>query len=148
MWTPTLEAMQVDRYGLEILDPAECVALLDASSVGRVGVTVGALPTILPVNFVVHRDRVVFRTGAGTKLAAATRNAVVAFEVDQVDETTHTGWSVVVTGVAAEVTDPTELDELGQLPLTRWAPGHDGRVVAISMELVSGRRISEGTPPA
>ena len=80
----------------------------------------------------------------GTKLDAATQNAVVAFEVDDIDAIAHTGWGVVVRGVARELTDPDELAEAQRPPLARWAPGEDHRVVAISPEIVSGRRIVPG----
>ena len=95
----------VDRNGLDILEREECLRLLSASSVGRLAVTMGALPVILPVNFLLDGDRVLIRTTSGTKLDAATRNAVVAFEVDDVDPIAHSGWSVCVTGMARDVTD-------------------------------------------
>jgi hypothetical protein len=80
----------------------------------------------------------------GTKLDAATHNAVVAFEVDEIDPLAHTGWSVVVRGVARELTDPEEPADAGCPPIARWAPGGDHRVVAIQPEIVSGRRIVPG----
>jgi uncharacterized protein len=133
--------VEVDRNGLEVLSRDECLRLLGTATLGRVGVTTGALPSVLPVNFRVDRDRILFRTGVGTKLDAATDNAVVAFEVDEIDSGARSGWSVVVTGVARELTDPDELAEAQRLALVRWAPGDDHRIVAISTDLVSGRRI-------
>jgi nitroimidazol reductase NimA-like FMN-containing flavoprotein (pyridoxamine 5'-phosphate oxidase superfamily) len=138
--------MELDRNGLEVLDHDECLQLLGQATVGRVAVTSAALPTILPVNFWLDRDRIVFRTGAGTKLAAATRNAVVAFEVDDFDPLDHTGWSVVVTGVARRVVDADDQDRLDTLRIARWATGLDGIVVEVSLEVVSGRRIPPGLP--
>jgi uncharacterized protein len=133
--------MEVDRNGLEVLERDECLTLLATATLGRVGVTSGALPAVLPVNFRFDGSRILFRTGVGTKLDAATDNAVVAFEVDEIDPAAHTGWSVVVTGVARELTDPDDLAAAQRLPLARWAPGEDHRVVAVSTEVVSGRRI-------
>jgi nitroimidazol reductase NimA-like FMN-containing flavoprotein (pyridoxamine 5'-phosphate oxidase superfamily) len=138
--------MEVDRNGLEVLDRDECLRLLDGATLGRVGVTAAALPSVLPVNFRLAGDRIVFRTGRGTKLAAATRNAVVAFEVDDIDPVRHTGWSVVVTGVARPVIDAGELAVLQERDIPRWAAGDDGHVVEVSIELVSGRRIPPGLP--
>jgi uncharacterized protein len=138
--------MEVDRNGLEVLDREECLRLLDRATLGRVGVTAAALPSVLPVNFRLAGDRIVFRTGAGTKLAAATRNAVVAFEVDDIDPVQHTGWSVIVTGVARPVVDPEDLARLNGLGIARWAAGDDGHVVEVSLEIVSGRRIPPGLP--
>ena len=53
----------------EELTPEECLLLLDLASVGRIGLSVQALPVILPVNFVMHEGDVIFRVGSGTKLA-------------------------------------------------------------------------------
>jgi hypothetical protein len=68
----------------------------------------------------------------------------VAFEVDDVDPHAHTGWSVVVRGVARELTDPSELAVAQRLRLARWAPAEAHRVVAISTEILSGRRLVPG----
>jgi nitroimidazol reductase NimA-like FMN-containing flavoprotein (pyridoxamine 5'-phosphate oxidase superfamily) len=134
--------MERDRNGLEILGRDECLQLLAGSSVGRVAVSVGALPVILPVNFLCDGDRILIRTGEGTKLAAAARDAVVAFEIDHVDPFSHAGWSVCVTGVAREIRDDKELTRIAALPLPHWTPNGVGHVVAISLELVTGRRIT------
>jgi len=131
----------VDRNGLEVLDRDECLRLLAGARLGRVGITSGALPVILPVNFRVVGNEILFRTAHGTKLEAATRGAVVAFEADAMDPIDHTGWSVMVTGVARQVTDPDELVALQADRVARWAPRGDACVVAVSTELVSGRRI-------
>jgi uncharacterized protein len=137
----TLPAMERDRNGLEVLGRDECVRLLHRATLGRIGLTVGALPAVLPVNFCLDGDRIVIRTAAGTKLDAATRNAVVAFEVDDFDPMDHSGWSVAVTGVAREVTDDEELQQLRSAPVKRWAPDGEERFVSISTEVISGRRI-------
>ena len=134
--------VDVDRNGLEILDRDECLRLLGTATLGRMGLSSGTTPMVLPVNFRLDGERILVRTGRGTKLDAALRNAVVAFEADDFDPVYHSGWSVVVTGVAREVTDPGELDDLP--PVARWAPRGDTRVVAVSTELVSGRRILAG----
>jgi nitroimidazol reductase NimA-like FMN-containing flavoprotein (pyridoxamine 5'-phosphate oxidase superfamily) len=135
-----------DRNGLEVLQRDECLRLLERSTLGRVGVTVGALPVILPVNYRLVGDRIVFRTATGTKLDAATHNAVVAFEVDEFDPFFHTGWSVLVTGLAREVTDAAALVELRRAHVPRWAPSGDERIVEVSTEMLSGRRINAGRP--
>jgi uncharacterized protein len=138
--------MEIDRNGLEVLEREDCLRLLANSTLGRIGVSSGALPCVLPVNFRLVGDQVVFRTGIGTKLDAATQHAVVAFEVDHMDPLSHEGWSVMVTGVAREITDRGELERLGSDRIPRWAPLGDGRVVAVSIDLVTGRRIVAGQP--
>ena len=129
---------EIDRNGLEVLDRAECLRLLRTASLGRIAITAGALPTILPINFRVDGERILFRTGVGTKLDAATRGAVVAFEVDELDPMYHSGWSVVVIGVAREVEDPSD-HAIYTTP--RWAPGATERLVEVSIEDISGRRL-------
>jgi uncharacterized protein len=142
--TPTPASTEVDRNGLEILGREDCLLLLGSATLGRIGVTVNALPVVLPVNFWFDGEQIYIRTGPGTKLEAATRNAVVAFEVDDIDPLYHSGWSVVVTGRVHAVIDEDELERLRPAPLARWAPIGDGQVVAIDPELVSGRRIHPG----
>jgi nitroimidazol reductase NimA-like FMN-containing flavoprotein (pyridoxamine 5'-phosphate oxidase superfamily) len=136
--------MEIDRNGLEVLGRDECLRLLASASLGRLGITTGALPTVLPVNFRLVGDQIVFRTGGGTKLDAATDNAVVAFEVDDMDPVWHTGWSVVVTGMAREISDPEELAAIELSTIPHWAPDHATRVVGVSTEIVTGRRVLSG----
>ena len=131
----------IDRNGLAVLTRSECLQLLASASVGRIGITSGALPVILPINYRLDANRILFRTSPGTKLDAATRDAVVAFEVDEIDPVYHSGWSVVVTGIAGEVA-PHPDRELRTVP--RWAPGDDERLVAITIDDVSGRRLFGG----
>jgi nitroimidazol reductase NimA-like FMN-containing flavoprotein (pyridoxamine 5'-phosphate oxidase superfamily) len=133
--------METDRNGLEILHRDECLRLLATAGVGRIAVTVRALPVILPVNFLLDGSRIVIRTTAGTKLHAASAGAVVAFEVDEVDRFDHSGWSVSITGMAKVVVDLADLARIERLPLARWAPSPSDCVIAVSTDLMSGRRL-------
>jgi len=94
---------------------------------------------ILPVNYTLDGGAVVFRTDPGSKLAAATVGATVAFEVDTADERDRTGRSVVVRGQAADVAD---LERLRALPLYPWAPAAKVHYVRIRPASVTGRRIA------
>jgi uncharacterized protein len=136
---------QFDRNGLEVLDRDTSLCLLSTATLGRIGVTDRALPTILPVNFVFDGKRILIRTSAGTKLAAAAAGAVVAFEVDDFDPMYHAGWSVTVTGPALEVDDAEDLARIASGHLPHWAPT-DGHVIAIDPAIVSGRRLRPGHP--
>ena len=128
---------------LEELSTDECVELLSQATVGRVAINVGALPAILPVNFVVLDGAIVFRTVVGSKLAAATSRAVVAFEIDEYESDGRSGWSVMVQGLCDEVTDPATLERVRRSHVESWAlDGQADRVVRIDMHLVSGRRFS------
>lgn len=127
---------------LRAIPEEECALLLAAGSVGRVGVSLSALPVVLPVNYAMLDGDIVIRTGAGTKLDAALRGAVVAFEIDSIDPVYHEGWSVMVQGRAHEVVDPDELERARALPLEPWAAGIRDRFVRIVTERMSGRRIA------
>jgi nitroimidazol reductase NimA-like FMN-containing flavoprotein (pyridoxamine 5'-phosphate oxidase superfamily) len=134
--------LAVDRHGLEVLSHDECLRLLRRVPVGRIGVSSEALPVVLPVNFALDGRRVVIRTNPGTKLDAAVRNAVVAFEADHYEPLGHEGWSVLVVGRASEITDPDDGAHVRRLPLRAWGTSTADRYVAISMDIVSGRRLS------
>jgi uncharacterized protein len=130
------------------LTRSECFELLAREHLGRVAVVDDRGPVVVPVNFVLDRHVVVFRTDEGTKLDVASRGSRVAFEVDGSDAVAHTGWSVLIRGEAVEVTDPAELARLRKLPLTPWAPGPKARYVRILPVALTGRRISaSGGPP-
>ena len=128
------------------LTKGECFELLAREQLGRVAVVDDRGPIVLPVNFVLDRHMVVFRTDEGTKLDAAIRGSRVAFEIDGTDAAAHTGWSVMVRGEAVEVTDPAELARLSRLPLSPWAPGAKTRYVRILPAVLTGRRILPGGP--
>ena len=113
---------------------------------GRVAVSVGALPAIFPVNYATLDGDVVFLSGRGTKLTAALRGSVVAFEVDEADRFAHTGWSVTVVGPAHLITDPDERAMASALPLSSWAPGRTDEFVRIEARLVSGRLLTHALP--
>lgn len=133
--------MEVDANGLEILDRDECLRLLAHGTIGRVATTSRGLPVIVPVNYCLRDDVILFRTGPGAKLDSAIDNAVVAFEVDDFDPLYHSGWSVNVTGRAVEIVGD-DLDCTERAPVSRWAPFGGGHMVSISTDMVSGRRLA------
>ena len=137
--------MSEEHGSLETLTPEECLELLTFKSfVGRVGFAAeGGHPTILPVNYVVHKGSVVFCTAPGTKLSYLAGGAPVAFEVDSHRPLYHTGWSVLVQGTAQEVTDPAEVDLLERGPLEAWAMPTAPHWIRVSIDHISGRRIPE-----
>ncbi len=137
-----LSRFEVDRNGLEILTRDECLRLLATKSIGRIGLTVGALPTVLPVNYRLIGDRIYFRTGNTQRLRAATTCAVVAFEVDYVDEEHHNGWTVVVTGVTEPIEHRDIAERLESIGVPQWAPIPQTRLVSLSTEVISGRRLA------
>ena len=135
------------RDRLVEMSRSDCLRHLRQGTVGRLAVSVSALPAIFPVNYAVLDEDIVFRTGPGTKLDAALSEAVVAFEIDQSDPVAHSGWSVVVVGVARPITDSATLSRAAALPLTPWADGGRDTVVRLETRLVSGRQLmADGRP--
>lgn len=120
----------------------QCLQLLAETDVGRVVFAMGAMPAIQPVNYLLRGREVIYRTANGAKLAAATRNSIVAFEIDDIDRQARSGWSVVGVGPCREVTDPTELAVSAACLPEPWISGHTGHTIAIELEQINGRRIA------
>jgi hypothetical protein len=103
------------------LDPVACRSLLAQASVGRVAVSMAALPVIRTVRYALAYDHIVFRVALDSRLCRATTNVVVAFNADQCDDGARHGWSVLVQDVCHPITDHQRLNWLQSLPLIPWA---------------------------
>lgn len=128
-----------------------CWRLLRASPVARLAVNVGGHPDIFPVNFVVDGDSIVFRTGAGTKLAGAVLTGDVALEIDGEQDGGQTVWSVVVKGHAREIVNMHERYRVEELPLRPWVESEKPAFVRVEPNSVTGRHfrvVFEAAPGA
>lgn len=126
----------------------ECVRLLGTAQVGRVVVSVDALPAAFPVNYRVVGNEIVFQTAPGTKLAAAVSHTVLGFQVDRIDAQRQQGWSVLVVGLSRVVHDPAEQQELDRAGVrTWWSTAPQMQYVAIAMDRLSGRRLAGPPQP-
>jgi len=132
---------------LETLDRSECLNLLATAQVGRLAFVVDRRPEILPVNYALADGAVVFRTSEGSALTKASMTEV-AFEVDGVDESTRTGWSVLLKGQADDIGDAVDetSERLRRLSLVSWAPGRRDRWFVVRPRQISGRRLLVVTP--
>ena len=131
------------------LSHEECMTLLATHQVGRLGVNADHYPLIFIVNYGMDRDVVVIRTHPGTKLTHA-NHANVTFEVDDIDVHTKSGWSVLVRGLAEEVTPAHHADLLARTRNTQvepWAPGEYGHWLRLIPQHVTGRLIVPGQLP-
>ena len=79
------------------LDRAQSLRLLTRVPVGRLIFTVNALPTVRPMNFA-WPALIVLRTAADTTVARRVDGEIVAFQADDLDVATSSGWSVTVAG--------------------------------------------------
>ncbi|MGO8873541.1 MAG: pyridoxamine 5'-phosphate oxidase family protein [Acidimicrobiales bacterium] len=120
------------------LSRSECLDYLRRVPVGRIGVSIDALPVILPVQFTLFGESVLFRTIPGTKLDTATIGAVVAFQADAFEPSAGSFWSVMLQGI------PTEVDREAEplaaaVPVPGWDPFEPGhRLVRLDVATVIG----------
>jgi hypothetical protein len=132
---------------MDVLTNSQCLALLRTVSVGRIGISVpeGA-PEIIPINFVVDRGTVVFRTAPGTKFAAALEHRPVSFEADGYVAADSEAWSVVIKGTSAPIVGQEQLLETYRLPLFPWQPAPKNNFVRIEPDEITGRRFHPVDP--
>ncbi len=133
----------MENDGFRALDRQECLRLMAKVPVGRVVYTRHALPAVMPVNFSLDADAAVLMcTSPASDLVDAINGVVVAFEADEFDAATRSGWSVVITGRAALVTDPAEHERLAQQGPRSWMPSRDSVFLRIGCEMVTGRELT------
>ncbi|GAA1772341.1 pyridoxamine 5'-phosphate oxidase family protein [Kocuria aegyptia] len=130
------------RKDVEELAPEECWDRLRADGVARLAVVVDGAPEIFPINYVVDRETIVFRSGVGTKVSGALEGRAVALEIDGQDRGAATAWSVVVKGGAESVRPGHALMAALELPLFPWQEGVKDRFVRIVPTTVTGRRFT------
>ncbi len=118
----------------------ECLELLGTATIGRVVLSVHCIPVAVPVNLSVIDGNALFTTDVGSKLRAAVLGQVVSVEADDVDRTYHTGWSVLLTGVAQIVSDPETIRQTRRAHQA-WAPGAHPFLVKVPSTVISGRRL-------
>ncbi|MBU8818265.1 pyridoxamine 5'-phosphate oxidase family protein [Mycolicibacterium goodii] len=128
-----------------ILSATECWELLKSVTLGRIVTTVDNTSHIFPINFVVHRRTVLFRTAEGTKLVSAAINNNVVFEAD--DHDVAAGWSVIVRGVARTVRDTEDLAECERAGLLPWTATTKNHWVRVLPTQITGRRFRFGPEP-
>lgn len=136
------------RNHLEWMDRDECMALVGADHVGRLAVLDGHAPLIVPLNYELDGENIVFRSDPGTKLDQGPRSPV-CFEIDAFDREARSGWSVVIRGRLEEVTryDTTTLQRLQALPIDPWAEGAKEHWMRLVADSVSGRKVGPNPPP-
>ncbi len=123
----------------ELTEP-ECWELLRSHQVGRVGYCDGSGSVMLPVNYAVHDGAILFRTTPRGSLARHLRAGYASFEVDEIDDYTQSGWSVLVRGQARAM-EPEDLPPDASDRPVPWASGERPLVVRITASTVTGRRL-------
>ncbi|MFI5782030.1 pyridoxamine 5'-phosphate oxidase family protein [Nocardia sp. NPDC051570] len=123
------------------LSTAEAFDLLSRVGIGRIVYTRYALPTIRPVNHLLDGETIVIHAHRGATLT----RQVVAYEADTIDQRTHRGWCVIVTGTAEPITDPQEIARCRSL-LRPWLPGPRDHLVRIHPDIITGIEFVDPDP--
>ncbi len=134
--------MSLTDDGVSILPVNECWDLLAGVTLGRLVTSVGGQPEIFPVNYVVQRRTVLFRTAEGTKLVSTAINNKVLFEVD--DHNVAEGWSVIIKGAARSLRTDEEIEDAERAQVMPWTSSDKSHYVRIVPEVVTGRRFRFG----
>lgn len=124
----------------------ECWELLDGDALGRLALIVDDHPEIFPVNYVVHRRSIVFRTAGVTKLWNATSQRPAALEIDGYDPQAEEAFSVVVRGDTEIIEDQADRDAVDSLGLEPWQPGEKAHYIRLSARAMTGRRFRVNQP--
>jgi nitroimidazol reductase NimA-like FMN-containing flavoprotein (pyridoxamine 5'-phosphate oxidase superfamily) len=141
-----------DEAVIQPLDAAECLRLIAAGGVGRIGYLGRFGPTILPVNFALHGQTIVFRTGQHSPMGEDLRTGIadaeykVAFEVDEISPATKEGWSILVQGAVHHVDSKAELAAVQQSGVQAWPGGEKDLFIRIVPDHITGRRIRRISP--
>lgn len=128
---------------MDVLSEDESWQLLSSRTLGRLVTCVDGHPEIFPVNFVVQRRTILFRTAEfATKLFTMVMNAHVVFEAD--DHNVSEGWSVIVKGIAQVLNTSDEIEDAERAQLLPWTAGSKPRYVRVEPSEISGRRFRFG----
>jgi nitroimidazol reductase NimA-like FMN-containing flavoprotein (pyridoxamine 5'-phosphate oxidase superfamily) len=146
MW----EGTWIDQRGSQVLDRPECARLLALGSpgVGRLGLVVGGLPVIVPLNYRMVEGDVAVQIGKGTVLTTIRQgDVIVAFQVDD----TPVGhdsvwWSVLVQGLALIISDGRKVAELVKKGPVPAIPEPGEVFVRIRCDILTGRRFAPRKP--
>jgi hypothetical protein len=135
---------------LQRLDEAECLRLISPGGLGRLAYSGRFGLTVLPVNYVLHEGTIVFRTAQDSPTDEDLRTGIahaeysVAFEIDEIDPATRTGWSVLIQGSAHYVESEAERASVLTAGVEPWAGGVRDLFLRIRPTRISGRRIIRG----
>jgi hypothetical protein len=121
---------------IDVIGVSECIALLSATTVGRLCLLDDGVPAAFPVNYRLVPDHagqaaILIRVSAGTVLHRP--DAPAGFQVDDIDNVDGSGWSVLAVGVLRDADS-----SLGDPH--PWVDGRD-HTMALTIERVSGRRL-------
>ncbi len=143
------EMAEFEPAVVEPLDEAECLQMISAGGIGRIGYTGQYGPTVLPVNFALQEQAVVFRTGQDSPMGEDLRTGIadadyiVAFEVDEISQASREGWSILIQGSAHHVdSEHGKRAQVMRSGVEAWVEaGREELFIRILPTRITGRRI-------
>lgn len=127
---------------LRTLSTRECWDLLASHHVGRISYVDGDGPIVLPLNYVAFEGGIWVRTASHNQLGVHLPDQSVAFEIDQSEVATQTGWSVLVRGRATHVLRGTDVPP-GWRTSNPWPDGPRSMTFRIEPRSVTGRALKQ-----
>jgi nitroimidazol reductase NimA-like FMN-containing flavoprotein (pyridoxamine 5'-phosphate oxidase superfamily) len=133
--------------GLEALDEAECLRLIAPGGIGRIAYSGRYGPTVLPVNYRLYEETIVFRTAQDSPTDEDLRTGIanaeykVAFEIDEIDLGAREGWSVLVQGPVHHVESDAERASVLNAGVEAWPGGDRELFLRVVPSRITGRRI-------
>lgn len=137
---------------VDTLDEDACRRLISPGGIGRIAYKGRYGLAVIPVNYALDGDTVVFRTTAGSALDEDLRTGIadadylVAFEIDHIDEARHEGWSVLIQGTAHHLESEAERAAVAHLDVRPWPGGSKDLYFRITPTRTTGRVIHQTTP--
>ena len=131
----------------EELDEADCLTLIAPGGIGRIGYPGRYGQTVLPVNYQLLDNTIVFRTGEDSPLEEDLQTGIrhaeyqVAFEIDEIDLAAKEGWSVLVQGPAHHVESDAERAAVRAVGVQPWSGGAKEHYIRVIPTRITGRRI-------
>lgn len=117
------------------LSTEECWELLRADEFGRLAYRMSDEVHLVPINYAIDADTILFLTGEGNKLLGVTMHPEVVFEIDAYDD--ERAHSVIVRGLARRLEEDEE-HRAENVPLRPWVSTPKYNVVEITPTQISG----------
>ena len=133
----------VSADGIDTLELEQCWRMLREEEFGRLAYRLVDEVHIVPINYAVDHDTLLFRTAEGNKLLGVVMGSEVAFEIDRYGETSAR--SVVVRGRARLLGDD-EAHRGDNVRLRPWVQNLKYNLVEIVPSVVSGREFELARP--
>jgi nitroimidazol reductase NimA-like FMN-containing flavoprotein (pyridoxamine 5'-phosphate oxidase superfamily) len=143
-----IEGEPATRGLLQVLEEAECLRLISPGGVGRIAFTGRYGPTVLPVNYKLYQGDIIFRTEHDSATDQDLRTGIedaayrVAFEIDEFNNASREGWSVLIQGAAYHMDSDDERASARDSGVQSWAGGERDLYLRIVVSRITGRRIS------